>query len=51
MNNAIPQTEEQHESEQRYEKPAIVFRGKLETYAVSCLKDPVGCSATTPSTS
>jgi hypothetical protein len=38
--------ESKREPREHYEPPAIVYRGKLEVYAVSCLKQtPLNCNA------
>jgi hypothetical protein len=34
----------------KYEKPAIVYKGKLETYAIVCTQKTVGCNGGTQST-
>jgi hypothetical protein len=33
-----------------YEKPAVVYKGKLETYAIVCTQKTVGCNGGTAST-
>jgi len=38
-------------TEDRYEKPRIIYRGKLETYAIICNKTTVGCGGGTQSAS
>jgi hypothetical protein len=35
--------ETRRDPRERYEPPAIIYRGKLEVYAVSCTKAVAGC--------
>ena len=34
----------------KYEKPTIVYKGKLETYAIVCNQKTTGCNGGTAST-